>query len=235
MKAMVLAAGLGKRMRPLTMYTPKPLLEVSDRYLIDFHLSNLANAGIKDVVINTHWLAEKLPEALGSGKRWGLNLSYSHEVVLQETAGGIIQALPQLSDGSEPFLVVNGDVYTELRLTDWLAQAPSLDDNHLAYLGLVDNPVHHIEGDFGFNPDTRQLCSLDQIQSMSGKTYSGIGLFHPFFFKGLHTGPSQLGPLIKKHIGAGRIFGDLISDYWLDVGTPERYMELKERLKFRKT
>jgi len=232
MKAMILAAGLGKRMRPLTERTPKPLLQIAGRYLIDFHLENLADAGIKDVVINTHWLAEQIPEALGSGEQWGLSLTYSYEPVLLETAGGILQALPSLSDGDEPFLLVNGDIYTELKLRNWLAQVPALDPTRRACLAMVSNPSHHIDGDFGIDVDTGLLVPMGQNVDWPIMTYSGIGIYHPAFFDGQLPGPGQLGPLLKEQIQAGHVLGSVISEYWLDVGTPERYRELCERLPY---
>jgi len=234
MKAMILAAGLGKRMRPLTERTPKPLLQIAGRYLIDFHLQNIANAGIKEVVINTHWLAEQIPEALGNGEQWRLNLTYSHEPVLLETAGGIIQALPSLSDGQEPFLLVNGDIYTELNLNEWLLQVLALDDalnrSRLACLAMVSNPAHHPEGDFRIDADTGLLQPLSKNLNLPALTYSGVGIFHPAFFEGLSPGPSQLGPLLQAQIRAGCVSGLVMSDYWLDVGTPERYTALQARL-----
>ena len=230
MKAMILAAGLGKRMRPLTDHTPKPLLQVAGHYLIEFHLKSLARAGIKEVVINSHWLAEQLPKALGSGSRWGLQLHYSYEPVLLETAGGIIAALPNLSAGTEPFLVVNGDVYTELDLAAWLAQAPALQGERLAYLGMVDNPEHHPAGDFCVDPVNGLLSLFADTDHLHTKTYSGIALFHPNFFAGIAPGPRPLGPLLKQQIRAGHVVGAVLSAYWLDVGTPERFAALQKRL-----
>jgi len=228
MKAMILAAGLGKRMRPLTDNTPKPLLRVAGRYLIEFHLERLAESGFKEVCINTHWLGEQLPEALGNGERWGLNVQYHHENTLLETAGGILAVLPLLSEGEQPFLVVNGDVYTELNLQTWLNEAPEINTENLAHLALVKNPSHHLKGDFGIDTETGKLSVFGE--QSTAFTYSGIALFHPDFFKGLDAGPSPLAPLLKKYIQAQRVSGKLISDYWLDVGTPERFDELKLRL-----
>jgi len=230
MKVMILAAGLGKRMRPLTDQTPKPLLKVAGRYLIEFHLERLAESGFKEVVINTHWLGEQLPEALGSGERWGLKIHYAHEPQLLETAGGIQAALPFLDQDkhNQPFLVINGDVYTELNLKAWLSNAPSLDKQNLAYLALVENPDHHIKGDFVLDAETAKLKILDG--SSPSFTYSGVALFHPYFFNGLKAGPSPLAPLLKKYTQTEQILGGVISDYWLDVGTPERFDILQERL-----
>ena len=228
MKAMILAAGLGKRMRPLTDNTPKPLLRVAGRYLIEFHLERLAESGFKEVFINTHWLGEQLPKTLGDGERWGLNIHYHYENILLETAGGILAVLPLLSEGEQPFLVVNGDVYTELNLQAWLNDAPEINTQNLAHLALVKNPHHHLRGDFGLDTETGKLSVFGE--QSTAFTYSGIALFHPDFFKGLDTGPIPLAPLLKKYIQAHRVSGKLTLDYWLDVGTPERLDVLKRRL-----
>jgi MurNAc alpha-1-phosphate uridylyltransferase len=228
MKSMILAAGLGKRMRPLTDHTPKPLLKVAGRYLIEFHIERLVRSGIKDIVINTHWLGEQLPEALGDGERWGATIHYLNEDVLLETAGGILAALPLLCDGDESFLVVNGDVYTEMDLSAWLDASPVLNEQNLAYLALVKNPEHNQSGDFCFDAETLKL-SLVGTSSLAF-TYSGIGLFHPALFETLRSGPSPLGPLLKQYIEKQQVLGIVISDYWLDVGTPERLAKLKLRV-----
>jgi len=228
MKAMILAAGLGKRMRPLTDHTPKPLLKVAGRYLIEFHIERLANSGIKNIVINTHWLGEQLPDALGDGSRWGVTIHYLNEEVLLETAGGIQAALPLLSDGEQPFLVVNGDVYTEMDLALWLESLPAFNPQTLAYLALVKNPDHNKQGDFCYDTQTSRLSLFGD--ALPAYTYSGIALFHPHLFENVKAGPSPLGPLLKEYIGKQQVCGTLITDYWLDVGTPERLTELKERL-----
>jgi len=264
MKAMILAAGLGKRMRPLTEHTPKPLLSVGGHYLIEYHLKNLAKAGFKEVVINTHWLAEQIPAVLGDGARWGLNISYSHEPDLLETAGGIINALPLLVEGSflnseteqeGVFLVINGDVFCDLDLAAWIKSAPALNTEKNAYLALVDNPDHHPEGDFIFRSEEQPLALIEpesmkaDAKDENSFTYSGLALFHCSFFKGLsdkggadkgeadkeqtnsvQTGPQPLGPLLKAAISEHRVLGTLLSDFWLDVGTPERFEKLKSRL-----
>jgi MurNAc alpha-1-phosphate uridylyltransferase len=228
MKAMILAAGLGSRMRPLTDHTPKPLLKVAGRYLIEYHIERLARSGIKDIVINTHWLGEQLPEALGNGSRWGVTIQYLNEEILLETAGGIKAALPLLSDGEQPFLVVNGDVYTEMDLASWLDTSPALNEQCSAYLALVKNPDHNEKGDFCLNAETSKLSLYGA--DLPAYTYSGIALFHPYLFENVKAGPSPLGPLFREFIGKQRVCGSLMTDYWLDVGTPERLTELKERL-----
>lgn len=230
MKAMILAAGLGKRMRPLTNFIPKPLLSVGDHYLIEFHLEKLANSGIRDVVINTHWLAEQIPEALGSGEKWGLNIHYSHEPELLETAGGIRQALEYLVDNSsEEFLLINGDVFFDWNLSGWLNKAHTLLQNKHAFLALVANPPHHVEGDFSCHCDTH-LLSLNETLNAQTYTYSGIGLYRASFFSGLKQGYQALGPLLKQAIRDQFILGQVERDYWLDVGTPERLAQLKAHL-----
>jgi len=234
MRAMILAAGLGKRMRPLTDSVPKPLLKVAGEYLISYHLKQIANAGIKQVVINTHWLADQLPNALGDGSRWGLNITYSYEPVLLETAGGIINVLPFLEQEDEGrFLLVNGDVYTELNLAEWLKGAPNLTGQNLAYLALTANPDHHPEGDFLLGDDVvgqaKKLLLITEQNSRSTYTYSGIGLYHIDFFKRESAGPSLLGSLIKQQAELGKVSASLMADFWLDVGTPERLQNLQKR------
>jgi len=256
MKAMILAAGLGKRMRPLTEYTPKPLLRVGGHYLIEYHLENLAKAGFKEVVINTHWLAEQLPAALGDGARWGLKIHYSYEPDLLETAGGIFKALPLLvedqalnvedqslkseAEQGDVFLVINGDVYCELDLAAWLKSAPELSTGKNAYIALVDNPDHHPEGDFIFRSEGQPLALIEsEVLASPNKvtsafTYSGLALFHSSFFKGIFStvpaAPRALGPLLKVAISEHKVLGTLMPDFWLDVGTPERFERLKSRL-----
>ncbi len=231
MKAMILAAGLGKRMQPLTNFTPKPLLKVGNRYLIEFHLEKLAKAGIKEVIVNTHWLAEQIPAALGNGEKWGLNIRYSHEPDLLETAGGIRQALDYLvDDQNDTFLLINGDVYFEWDLHAWLNKASSTIADKKAFLALVPNPPHHTEGDFCFQRDTSHL-QLKDMTSDQAYTYSGLGLYHKSLFSELALGYRPLGPVLKQAITENLIVGGLEMDFWLDVGTPERLEALISRTK----
>lgn len=230
MKAIILSAGLGTRMRPLTDHTPKPLLKAGGHYLISYHLQKLRASGIRDIVINTHWLSEQLSAALGSGEQWDVRLHYSHEPVLLETAGGIVQALPLLCDGQEPFLVVNGDVYTELDFNAWLAQQRPWPTGKLASLVLAPNPEHHPEGDFKLDNSTGLIKAKSDPFNASTLTYSGIGLFHPAFFDGLTVQPMKLAPLLHRFIEQEKVIGTECRDYWLDVGTPERLAELDRRL-----
>ena len=230
MKAMILAAGFGKRMHPLTLETPKPLLKVADKYLIAMHLEKLAAAGFSEVVINTHWLAEQLPSALGDGERWGLHIYFSHEPELLETAGGIRQALPLLVNSEdEAFLLLNGDVYFEWDLEYWLKGATERIKTASAYLALVPNPEHHPNGDFLLNAQSAQLGLPGSAQAPA-YTYSGIGLFTGRFFSQIDKGYAPLGPLLKQAISDHQVKGDLQHDFWLDVGTIDRLQCLQERL-----
>jgi MurNAc alpha-1-phosphate uridylyltransferase len=218
MKAMLLAAGRGERMRPLTDHTPKPLLTAGGRPLIAWHLQALARAGIREVVINLSWLGEQIRAAVGDGRDFGLRVQYSEEGSPPlETGGGIFQALPLL--GAEPFLVVNGDTFTDIDVRD-LALSPAAD----ARLVLVDNPPQHPQGDF--------LLDGDHIVAGDGPrlTYSGIGIFSPALFTGCQSGQFPLLPLLKRAIAAGRLQGQRHEGLWLDIGTPERLAALNRRL-----
>jgi MurNAc alpha-1-phosphate uridylyltransferase len=220
MKAMILAAGRGERMRPLTDRCPKPLLKVNGKALIDYHLENLAAGGIKDIVINTAWLGEQITEHVGDGSRWGLHVQLSHEGwPALETGGGIFKALPML--GEEPFIVVNGDVFTSWRLTAPLLPRQWHADS-LVHLILVPNPSHHPRGDFGLEG---QLLTESTTQKF---TYSGIGFFHPDLFSDCSGGPFKLAPLLYGAIHKNRATGELFSGNWSDVGTPERLASLQQ-------
>ena len=218
MKAMILAAGRGERMRPLTDRTPKPLLEVAGRPLIHYHLEALAKAGINDVVINLSWLGGQIREALADGHDWNLTVHFSEEGHPPlETGGGIFRALPML--GPDPFLVVNGDVWSEIPL-DSLALA----DRDLAHLVLVDNPPHHRQGDFVLT-DGRVG---DDSQLGPRLTFSGIGLYRPELFAGRDDGAFSLIPVLKEAMGDGQVSGSHYSGKWMDVGTPERLAALEQ-------
>ncbi|HEV7631602.1 MAG TPA: nucleotidyltransferase family protein [Steroidobacteraceae bacterium] len=218
MKAMLLAAGRGERMRPLTDHTPKPLLRVGDRTLIDWHLRKLARAGIREVVINLSWLGDQIRAELGRGGDYGLDIVYSQEPSPPlETGGGLFHALPLL--GSDPFLLVNGDVFTDIDFAA-LAIEPEL----LAQLVLVPNPPHHPAGDF--------LLHAGRISEQAGEslTYSGIGVLRPELFAGCNPGRFPLLPLLQRARAAGRLGGQKHAGTWLDVGTPERLAELNATL-----
>jgi MurNAc alpha-1-phosphate uridylyltransferase len=219
MKAMILAAGRGERMRPLTDTVPKPLLRVGGRRLIEYHLERLAAHGFSEVVINTSWLGAQIPEALGDGSRYGLVITYSHEGDPPlETAGGIAHALPLLDE--EPFLIINGDI--------WCDYAPSPEiqlDGQLAHLILVENPEHNPAGDFGL--ENGQLCSDAEVRY----TFSGIGYYHPELFRELDPDrPAPLAPLLRTAMDAGKISGTLFRGQWLDIGTPARLAQLDQAL-----
>lgn len=220
MKAMILAAGRGERMRPLTDHMPKPLLQVGGQALIEYHLHNLAAAGFRDVVINHAYLGEQIERALGCGARYGLQIHYSAESICLETGGGIFNALPLLGD--ESFLVVNGDVWTDFPLVSLVSRLRASDD--LAHLVLVDNPEHHRRGDFSLDQDrvrNEGECKL---------TFSGIACYRPAFFAGCQPGVFPLAPLLRQAISEDKVSGEHYCGAWMDVGTPVRLDELNRRL-----
>ena len=219
MKAMILAAGLGNRMRPLTLHTPKPLLEVGGKPLIVWHLEKLAAIGVTEIVINTAWLGEKLAEALGDGSQFGVHILWSHEVEGLETAGGIINALPLLGD--EPFILLNGDVWTSMDF------APLLDvelGENLAHLVLVENPEQHPEGDFTLAGG--KAYTFDQKVEGEKLTFSGISVLDPKMFAGLEAGKRPLAPLLKAAMLNNQVAASKLTGIWVDVGTPERLTAL---------
>lgn len=225
MKAMILAAGLGTRMRPLTEHTPKPLLEVGGKPLIVWHLAALRAAGIREVVVNTAWLGDKLEAALGDGQRFGLRIHWSHEEAPLETAGGIVRALPLL--GTEPFLLVNGDIWLRYDMTSLrMALAPGKQ----AHLVLVDNPAHNPTGDFGLQgigaPTAGERAVLMPTSADSAFTYAGLAVYCPSLFQGLSQGVRPLAPLLHDAIATGRASGEYFAGPWVDVGTPQRLHEL---------
>lgn len=212
MRAMILAAGKGERMRPLTLHTPKPLLPVAGKALIEYHIEALAAAGITELVINHAWLGRQVEQALGNGSRYGVSIAYSPETEPLETGGGIRHALPLL--GSEPFIVVNGDVWTDY---DFSRLAWQGDD--LAHLVLVTNPAHHPEGDF-------VLAGGRVCAGGAGRlTYSGIAMLHPQLFADSAPGAFRLAPLLRRAMEQSRVSGEHFAGRWLDVGTVERLAE----------
>ena len=219
MRAMLLAAGRGERMRPLTDDTAKPLLSVGGHALIDFHLHALARAGVSEVVVNLSWQAEKIRRHLGEGGRFGLEVHFSEEgPVPLETGGGIQRALPRLGPGA--FLVVNGDVWTDFPLGRLTLPADAL-----AHLVLVPNPAHHPDGDFPLAHSGRVVAEGARL------TYSGLGVFHPELFTGCGPGRFPLKPLLDRALALGRLSGELWEGRWFDVGTPARLAELDEALR----
>lgn len=223
MKAMILAAGMGNRMRPLTLHTPKPLLEVGGKPLIVWHIEKLQKIGVQEIVINTAWLGEKLAEALGDGSQFGVKILWSHEGEGLETAGGIIKALPLL--GNEPFILVNGDVWTTMDF------APLLNvqlQNDLAHLVLVENPVQHPQGDFTLAAN--KAYTFEQARSGENLTYSGVAVMHPQMFVGLESGKRPLAPLLKQAMQQEKISAHKLQGVWVDVGTPERLNALDQQI-----
>lgn len=219
MKAMILAAGLGNRMRPLTLYTPKPLLEVGGKALIVWHIEKLKKIGVTEIVINSAWLADKLISSLGDGSQFGVDIRWTREDEGLETAGGIINALPLL--GTDPFILVNGDVWTTM---DFEALRHIKLNDDLAHLVLVDNPKQHPEGDFTLF-DGRTF-TFDQDVKGENLTFSGVSIIHPKLFDGLEPGKRPLAPLLKQAMQNQKISGEKLKGAWVDVGTPERLMEL---------
>jgi len=217
MKAMILAAGRGERMRPLTDTLPKPLLEVRGKPLIVHHLENLSKSGFKDVIINIAHLGYKISEALGDGSRWGLTISYSDEQEsgALESLGGIVKALPLLGD--EPFLVVNGDVFC-----DYAFERDFDLGEKMAHLILVPNPPHNEKGDFGLEGSLVCNKSDDMV------TFSGIGYYNPKIFKNSEPIKAPLAPLLRKMIEKKEISGELYRGIWHDIGTPQRLQEINE-------
>ena len=221
MKAFILAAGRGERMRPLTDHTPKPLLRAGGKPLVVWHLERLAAAGFKEIVINHAHLGSQIEAALGDGSRWGLHIRYSPEPPgALETAGGIATALPLLGD--KAFLVVNGDVYC-----DWdFNQAHQLADRQ-AHLVMVANPAHHSGGDFSLEGECVVYAHGEQTL-----TYAGIAVFSPSFFANVQAGTiMKLRPLLDAAIAAGTLTGERYDGRWVDVGTPQRLAELDIELR----
>ena len=221
MKAMLLAAGRGERMRPLTDATPKPLLEAGGRTLVARLLERLAQAGFTDLVINHAHLGHRIEAALGDGARFGVRIRYSPESTALETAGGIAHALPLL--GREPFAAINADLYTDYpfaRLHD------ALRGGDAAHLVLVDNPPHHPRGDFALVGDRVHNAAAPML------TFSGIGVYHPSLFANIAAGAkAQLAPLLRRAADAVRVSGERFDGRWVDVGTPERLAALDAALR----
>ena len=259
MKALIFAAGLGERMRPLTDTTPKPLLDVGGKRLIEWHLEKLAALGIEDVVVNTSWLAEQFPDTLGNGARWNLRIAYAYEGGTPlETGGGMLNALPLLGD--DPFLLVNGDVWTDYDFAR-LPREPA----GLAHLVMVDRPPQATHGDFVFVPlsqrergwgegSERALDDMRDPPSSAPEgqlrpegegeklTYAGIGVYRPRLLDGwqdivretaIANGKPKfpLAPILRAHMPAGAITGEHHRGRWTDVGTPERLRTLDDELR----
>ncbi|MCY1280579.1 N-acetylmuramate alpha-1-phosphate uridylyltransferase [compost metagenome] len=218
MKAMILAAGKGERLRPLTLHTPKPLVQAGGRPLIEYHVRALAVAGFTELVINHAWLGQQIEDYLGDGTRFGVRIAWSPEGEPLETGGGIFRALPLL--GEAPFLVVNGDIWTDYDFA--VLRHPLAGDAHLV---LVDNPAHHPHGDFRLEAGRVD----DAIDGQPSLTYSGIAVLDPALFAGCQPGAFKLAPLLRRAMAAGRVSGEHYRGRWVDVGTHERLAEV-ERL-----
>lgn len=214
MRAMILAAGRGERMRPLTDHTPKPLLVVGGKPLIVWHIERLAQAGFREIVINHAHLGQQIEQTLGDGHQWQVHIRYSPEATALETAGGIAQALPLLGDA--PFLVVNGDVFTDIDYASLMLPA-----GKLAHLVMVDNPPQHVAGDFGLCEGLVQATAGDML------TFSGVGVYAPALFDSVTRGqPAKLAPLLRAAMSDARVSGQHHRGIWHDIGTPERLAQL---------
>jgi MurNAc alpha-1-phosphate uridylyltransferase len=222
---MILAAGEGARMRPLTNATPKPLLSAKGKPLLEHHIVRLRDAGFTELVVNTAYLGEQVAAFCGDGSRWGVRIQISREPVRQETAGGIIKALPLL--GKAPFAVVNGDIYTDFPFQTLRETAIQPGCGHLI---LVANPKQHPGGDFVLAEHcVRQPERIKgEREALETLTFSGIALYHPDFFAGLALGKRPLKPLLDRAILDDRLTGQYFSGLWNDVGTPERLAALDQ-------
>ncbi len=227
MKAMILAAGRGERMRPLTDKTPKPLLQAGGKSLIVWHLERLAKAGFHEVVINHAHLGEQIETSLGDGSRYGLSIRYSAEPEeALETAGGIAQALLLL--GSSPFLVINGDIFCDWDVKQAIPIGARLKED-LAHLVLVPNPQHHPRGDFALQAGRCRTAPASVGETLL--TFSGIGVYSPDLFDSIARGQrAKLAPLLIEAMSADRVAGTLHHGNWTDVGTPERLVALDVEL-----
>jgi N-acetyl-alpha-D-muramate 1-phosphate uridylyltransferase len=220
MKAMILAAGRGERMRPLTDQIPKPLLMVAGKPLIQWHIEALQAAGITDIIINHAWLGERIEEQLGDGAQFGVRIVYSPEgEQALETGGGIFRALPLLQSEDEAFLVINGDVVTDIDFR----QLPRHIDG-LAHLLLVPNPAHHPGGDFVLMGEKVSDSGTPRL------TYSGVGIYRPQLFNGCEPGVFALAPLLRRAMASDAVSGQLHQGRWLDVGTVQRLQLAREML-----
>ncbi|WP_199610829.1 N-acetylmuramate alpha-1-phosphate uridylyltransferase MurU [Flocculibacter collagenilyticus] len=220
MKAMILAAGRGERLRPLTDYCPKPLVEAGGQSLIEYHLERLAAAGIKEIIINISWLGDIIQNYLGNGKQFGVKIRYSNEGEhALETAGGIANALSLL--GNEPFIVINSDIWTDFDFASLVNKVKVDANTTMAHLVMVNNPEHNPNGDFSIDDDRLTLLGSSPL------TFSGIGVYHPALFKNLSANKAALGPLLKTWAEQNKISAEKYSGHWYDIGTPARLNALE--------
>ena len=230
MKAMILAAGRGERMRPLTDHCPKPLLPAGGKPLLQWHIEALAAVGITNIVINHAHLGQQIENHFGDGSTLGVQLSYSPETTALETAGGIRKALSLL--GEEPFLVINGDVACDWPVAKALQIAADWTPGQLAHLVMVPNPAHNLKGDFALQGGVVKQAEVDNVAF----TFSGIGVYHPDLFSSLQIDEvAKLAPLLRQAMAAGKVQGELFSGFWMDIGTPERLEQLDQRLNSART
>jgi len=234
MKAMILAAGLGTRMRPLTNHTPKPLLKAAGKPLIKYHIEGLVAAGISDIVVNTSWLGSQVADYLGDGSAFGASITLSHEETPLETAGGIIKALPFLTsheNSDEFFIVVNGDVWTDFNYLELIDIANTIDSkaSTLAHLVMIDNPPQHPTGDFYLLANGE--VSESESQNSERLTCSGISLLNKRLFSACDGGIVPLAPLLRDAMTTHQVVGHKASCTWMDIGTPERLSLLEKHLK----
>jgi len=229
MKAMILAAGRGERMRPLTDHTPKPLLKAGGRRLIEYHIDALVAAGMREIVINHAHLGSQIEASLGDGARYGAQINYSADTpegAALETGGGIFKALPLLGDA--PFVVVNGDIWTDYPYSH-LPAVP----HGMAHLVLVDNPPYHLKGDFVLRAGTHNNV-YDLAPGEPTLTFSGIGVYRPELFAGCTPGKFQLAPLLRNAMQQHAVTGTHYTGQWMDIGTPQRLDELDRALQNRR-
>ncbi|TBU76384.1 N-acetylmuramate alpha-1-phosphate uridylyltransferase MurU [Phytopseudomonas daroniae] len=219
MKAMILAAGKGERLRPLTLHTPKPLVHAAGVPLIEYHVRALARAGFTELVVNHAWLGQQIEDYLGDGERYGVSIRYSPEGEPLETGGGIFKALPLL--GGEPFVVVNGDIFTDYDFAN--LRRPLAGQAHLV---LVDNPPHHPKGDFLLHGGQVE----DAVAERDSLTYSGIAVLGASLFADCQSGAFKLAPLLRNAMAGGNVSGERYSGRWVDVGTHERLAEVERLL-----
>ena len=231
LKVMLLAAGRGERMRPLTDHTPKPLLQVGGKPLIVWHIENLARVGINELVINHAHLGQQIESALGDGSQFNVQITYSPENPVLETAGGIAHALPLLG-GGEHFAVINSDIYCDYDFAQLPVHAAALiKRGDAAHLVLVNNPAHHPAGDFGLI-DGRVTSSLSPGERGNILTFSGIGIYHPGMFAHIPRGTAApLAPLLRAQIAQNKVSGEHHTGRWEDVGTPQRLQQLDNTLR----
>lgn len=226
---MILAAGRGERMRPLTDNTPKPLLHVAGCSLIESHIKALYRAGIREIVINHAWLGEQIEAELGDGQQFGVSIEYSVEQAALETAGGIRKALPLL--GNTPFLVVNADIWTDFPFQQIIAMAKQrLSLSIWAHLLFVPNPEHNQTGDFKLNDETALVYEKDLYPTLPSYTFSGVGVYHPKIFHFLDEGGLALAPVLRSLIREQHVSAMCYEGDWFDIGTPQRLDEINNYL-----